>query len=58
MMKPTNEEIFKALHVLESVCESSETCESCPLEKNSDCGVNLDHPEDWELHDVNEWKAF
>lgn len=57
-MKPTNEEIFKALQVLQSVCESSETCESCPLEKGSDCGVCLDHPEGWELHDVNEWKAF
>ena len=57
-MKATNEEIFKALQVLQSVCESSEDCESCPLEKGSDCGVISDHPEDWELHDVDEWKAF
>lgn len=58
MMRPTNEEIFKALQVLQSVCESSEDCESGPLEKGSDCGVISDHPEDWELHDVDEWKAF
>lgn len=44
------EKIIKAIKALQEVCSEYDTCERCPLRKNSDeCGIVSDIPSEWKL---------
>lgn len=44
------ERIFKAIKTLQEVCYEYDSCERCPLRKNSnECGVVSEIPSEWKL---------
>ena len=65
MKKYTNEEIYNALKVIHETCNEYKDafnggqCMNCPMRDDYDnCGVLELEPCDWEIRELDDWKAF
>ena len=57
-MKYPKEEVLKALVIIKETCLHGD-CESCSLEgKYEECGLYDRRPDEWEIKEIDVWKAF
>ena len=59
-MKHSQEEILKALHIIQETCKEHGSCSPCPLGRTGSCVMNDDCPEEWNINDnsVTVWKGL
>lgn len=60
---PSSADILDALNVLKEVCKNHNDCTDCPLRYEEHSNVcflqaNSETPSEWELNNVDNWRAF
>ena len=56
-MKPTYEEVYRALIIVREFCSNNKECENCPLDFCG-CELSIKAPADWFIGDLEYWKSF
>lgn len=58
-MKRTREELFQALTILQDECRSHESCEDCPLRRNSEfCMLTEQVPSFFKIHNPHNEHSY
>lgn len=56
--------LLTALHTIQDECKRhDDTCTDCPFrikhnEYNLQCGIRSRVPEEWDINDITDWRAF
>lgn len=54
----TQEEIIKAVTIIQDICKSNAQCFGCPFYPNGECIINEVEPCGWEINGTTAWRAF
>ena len=57
-MKHTQEEIIKALLIIQDECNAAQGCRECLFSNGNACNIYNKCPDEWQINEHYEWTPF